>query len=456
MKKKTENQAVEVSVTATEVAPKPKRTRKKSATTAPLRSTDVVISEITTQKSATVGESSKEIAKIINSKSAKKPSSLKRISDSGEVNMTGITEKEREEYVTIGKKLDVHDKMSIANYGAELSEQLNRSTKELMARGSSTKLGDETREIMKDISAKLMTIDLDDIKRPSAFVRFVRSIPLLNKVFFSVKAFISKYENLEKDVEKMQDKLHAAQAIALRDNTELEQRFQDTLSYIDVLEKLIIAAKLKSEEYGKALEVMEADPERFTAIDIHDTRNFKHELDKRIESMLTWHLSFNQSLFRIRDIQDANIAHSNSISQDIDNMMPQLRDQLHQAIVLYNLEQGLKAHEVMIDGFNEILTHNADATHDLKVRVTKMTEEPSIKLETLKHNQEKIKETTADCLRIIDEAAKKRIENEREMAKMRAELDSMMSGVPVGKKVESAAAIEAKYSVNGTSDPGAQ
>jgi uncharacterized protein YaaN involved in tellurite resistance len=171
--------------------------------------------------------------------------------------------------------------------------------------------------------------------------------------------------------------------------------------------------------------------------------------------MLTWHLSFNQSLFRIRDIQDANIAHSNSISQDIDNMMPMLRDQLQQAVYLYNLEQGLKAHEAMIDGFNEILTHNADATHDLKVRVTKMTESPSLKLETLKHNQEKIKETTADCLRIIDEATKERLNNEREMAKMRAELDSMMSGVAIERKTESAAAIEAKYSVSGTPDNGA-
>lgn len=445
-KKKVENPTVEVTVTATKVAEKPKKTRRKSATIT--RSTDVVISEITDKNGSTVGDTSKEVAKILSTKGNAKKSSLKRINDNGEVNMVGISESELAEYQAIGKKLDVHDKMSVSNYGAELSEQLNRSTKELMARGTSTKLGDETREIMKEISSKLMAIDLDDIKRPNAFVRFVRSVPLLNKIFFSVKAFISKYENLEKDVEKMQDKLHAAQAIALRDNTELEQRFQDTLAYIAVLEKLIIAAKLKSEEYGKALEVMESQPDKYSAIDIHDTRNFKHELDKRIESMLTWHLSFNQSLFRIRDIQDANIAHSNSISQDIDNMMPQLRDQLHQAIVLYNLEQGLKAHEVMIDGFNEILTHNADATHDLKVRVTKMTEEPSIKLETLKHNQEKIKETTADCLRIIDEAAKKRIDNEREMAKMRAELDSMLSGVPVVKTVESAEAIEAKYGID--------
>lgn len=449
-KKKVDSPKVEVTVTATEVANKPKRAKKKSSTIkTDLRPTVDVISEIVTPK-VTVEETTKEVARILDTEKKKKVSTLKRISDSGDINMSGITEAEREEYRAIGKKLDVHDKMSISNYGAELSEQLNRSTKELISRGTSAKLGDETQSIMKEISSKLMTIDLDEIKKPNAFVRFVRSVPLLNKLFFSVKAFIEKYENLEKDVERMQDKLHAAQAIALRDNTELEQRFQDTLAYIDVLEKLIVAAKLKSEEYGKALEVMESQPDKYSAIDIHDTRNFKHELDKRIESMLTWHLSFNQSLFRIRDIQDANIAHSNSISQDIDNMMPQLRDQLHQAIVLYNLEQGLKAHEVMIDGFNEILTHNADATHDLKVRVTKMTETPSIKLETLKHNQEKIKETYADCLRIMDDAAKERLNNEREMAKMRVELDSMFSGVKTGKTAESAAAIESKYTV----DPG--
>lgn len=453
-KKKTEKPLVEVSVSTTKVAEKPKRTRKKSATNT--RDVQAVISEIT-EKKGSVAETTTAITKILASKEQKNLSTFRRISDDGIVNMSEFSPKELEEYHAIGKKLDVHDKMSISNYGAELSEQLNRSTKDLMKRGSSTKLGDETQSIMKAISAKLVTIDLDEIKRPNWFVRTIREIPLLNKMFFSVKAFISKCESLEKDVEMMQEKLHAAQAIALRDNTELEQRFQETISYIEVLEKLIVAAKLKSEEYGKALEVMESQSDKYSAIDIHDTRNFKHELDKRVEAMLTWHLSFNQSLFRIRDIQDANIAHSNSISQDIDNMMPMLRDQLQQAVYLYNLEQGLKAHEVMINGFNEILAHNADATHDLKVRVTKMTESPSIKLETLKHNQEKIKETTRDCLRIIDEAAKERLNNEREMAKMRAELDSMMSGVAVDKRVESAASIEAKYSISdGTTDGGPQ
>lgn len=451
-KKKTEEKPIVTVSTTTKVVEKPKKGRKKASVA--VRSTEAVLSEITERKT-TVGDTANAVATILTSKNSKKATSLKRINDNGEVNMSDITQAELAEYQAIGKKLDVHDKMSISNYGSELSAQLNRTTKDLLSRGTQTKLGDETQTIMKQIGAKLVTIDLDEIKKPNWFVRTIREIPILNKMFFSVKAFLAKYEGLEKDVEMMQDKLHAAQAIALRDNTELEKRFQDTLAYIDVLEKLIIAAKIKEEEYGQALEIMEANPDKYSAIDIHDTRNFKHELEKRIENMISWHLSFNHSLFRIRDIQDANIAHSNSISQDIDNMMPMLRDQLQQAICLYNLEQGLKAHEVMVDGFNKILEHNADATHDLKVRVTKMTESPTIKMETLRHNQEKINQTYYDCLKVQEEAAKQRLENEREMAKMRADLESMMSGVPTeGIEAKSAAAIEAEYSL--TPDAGPQ
>jgi len=405
-----------------------------------IRPSDEVIAEISNTGKA-IGT---EIIQVAPIEPICADKALRRIDDNGNLNLKGVSEEEIAEYHAIASKLDMRDKMSISNYGAELSAQLNKSTKELMSLGRTTGVGSETEEIMKSINSKLMNIDLDEIKKPNALVRFVRKIPLLNKVMFSVKKFLDKYDSLEEEVEKMHEKLQAAQAIALRDNTELEKRFQDTVAYVGVLEKLIVAAKIKSEEYGKAIEQMEADPSNYPAITIHDAKTFKHELDKRISSMLTWHLSFNQSLFRIRDIQDANISHSNAISETIDNMMPQLRDQLHQAIVLYNLEQGVKAHEVMINGFNEIIKHNADATHDIKVRVTEMTERTAISLETLKHNQEKIKETYTDVLRIMDEAAKQRMTNEAEMAKMERELDNMLTG----SSNVTPTLVEAKYTEN--------
>lgn len=382
---------------------------------------------------------------VLVSDKPKRSVKLRRVTDNGNVNLARLSESEKKELSVIGSKLNVHDKMSVSNYGSELSAQLNKSTKELMSLSRTTNLGNEVDSIMKEISAKLSDIDLDDIKKPNALVRFVRKMPILNKMFFSVEKFLSKYDTLEKNVEMMQNKLQAAQAIALRDNTELEKRFQDTLNYINVLEKLIVAAKVKSGEIDGLISEMDSHPENYSAIEIHDTKNFKHELDKRISNMLTWHLSFNQSLFRIRDIQDANIAHSNAIAETVDNMMPQLRDQLHQAVVLYNLEQGLKAHDAMIDGFNDILKHNADATHDMKIRVTERTESTAIKMETLRNNQQKIIDTNREVLRIMKEASEKRLENEREMAKMEEELDRMLSGT--SDKTVSAESIEQNYIV---------
>ena len=71
-KKKTETPVVEVSVTTTKVAEKPKRTRKKSATNT--REVAAVISEITEKKS-TVNDTTTAVSKILNSRPlAKVPS----------------------------------------------------------------------------------------------------------------------------------------------------------------------------------------------------------------------------------------------------------------------------------------------------------------------------------------------------------------------------------------------
>ena len=393
-----------------------------------LRDVSEVINELSSTKAVEQGQA--EAQKTVEMIKAGHPqaTSLKRVSQNGAINFKGLSESEKHEIIEIGKRLDVRDKMSIKNFGSELSDNLNKSTKTLLAKSSQSKIGTELEGIMKEVSMKLGEINLDDIKAPSTFMKFLRKMPLVGKFLYDgAKKCLEKYVTLEKEVELMQSKLEAAQVIALRDNNDLELRFQNILSYIQVLEKLILAAAYKSMELGRAIAVMEAQPDQYSPIDIHDAKQYKHELDKHIASMQTWHLSYNQTLFRIRQIQDANIAHSNSIADTVDKMMPQLRDQLHEAVVLYNLEQGLKAHEALIDGFNKVLTHNADAAHDMKIRVTNMTESTTIKLETLRHNQQKLIDTNREVLQIMKTKAKEREQQMLEIAKMERELDKMLT-----------------------------
>ena len=154
-----------------------------------------------------------------------------------------------------------------------------------------------------------------------------------------------------------------------------------------------------------------------------------------------------QSLYRIREIQKANISLSNNVQQTIDNMMPMLRHQLSEAVALYNLKQGVQVVDTVQKGFNDILAHNADMTHDAVVAVREQTENTVVRMETLRHTQERLVATMRDAQKICEEGAAKRREQEKELAKMNIEIENLAVGAE-GKIIESrptAKSIEEKY-----------
>jgi uncharacterized protein YaaN involved in tellurite resistance len=153
-----------------------------------------------------------------------------------------------------------------------------------------------------------------------------------------------------------------------------------------------------------------------------------------------------QSLYRIREIQKANISLSNNVQQTIDNMMPMLRHQLSEAVALYNLQQGVKVVDTIQKGFNDILAHNADMTHDAVIAVRQQTENTVVRMETLRHTQERLIATMRDAQKVCEEGAAKRIEQEKELAKMNAEMEQLITGTNVTIDARpSAKEIESKY-----------
>ena len=425
---------------------------KSTVSTNNVRSNDEILNEM-----SSVTPSTKIDEEIVNGATAMVQASktkngvgmLNRISDDGEINLSALTEAEAKECREIGKRLNVHDVATIQDFGNDLLKVMNDSSKSLMKESRQAKVGDDTKGVINEIMSQLSQIDLDDIKAPNAWQRFIRKVPVLNKLFYSIDRFLANYDNIETQVEKCNDKLEQVQLIALRDNTRLQHDFDETTKYITVLEKLIVAAKMKSQEMETGLELMRADRESHKAIEIQDMENYKHELDKRITKMLGWRLTFTQSLFRIRDIQRANIANSNEVHDTVQSMMPMFRQQIAQATALYNLEQGVKANRAFKEGFNQILAQNASKTHDLAVAVMKETEDPGITMETLRHNQEQLIRTMHDIKEIWDQGEKTRKENEIQIAKMHAELDNLALSMD-GKynpatTTTSAEAIEAKY-----------
>lgn len=369
---------------------------------------------------------------------------LKKIVDTGNIDFSSLSETEKKELVSIGNKLNVHDISTVTNFGSELQKAMNDTSRALLQSSRTSKVGKETEDILKEMMSQIREIDIDEIHAPSKIEQFFRKIPIIKDFFNTVEKFMAKYDSLETTVEKCENNLHAVNIKAKSDNNMLQSQFEDTNEYIKLLEKFIIAGKEKSNELQIAIDTMEAHSGEYTAIQIADIKDFKHDLDLKLTNMLTWRTTFMQSLYRIREIQKANISLSNNVQQTIDNMMPMLRHQLSEAVALYNLQQGVKVVDTIQKGFNDILARNADMTHDAVVAVRQQTENTVVRMETLRHTQERLIATMRDAQKVCEEGAAKRIEQEKELAKMNAEMEQLITGTnvtidarPTAKEIES-------------------
>lgn len=376
-----------------------------------------------------------------------KTKTLATIVDTGQIDLSSLSVDDKHELIAIGNKLNVHDISTVTNFGSELQKAMNDTSKALLSTSRTSKVGSETEAILKEMMSKISEIDISEIKAPNKIEKVLRRIPIINKLFNSVEKFMAKYDSLETTVEKCEDNLHAVNIKAKSDNKMLQSQFDDTNDYISLLEKFIVAGKNKSNELQIVIDEMDAHSDQYTPIQISDMKDFKHDLDLRLTNMLTWRTTFMQSLYRIREIQKANISLSNNVQQTIDNMMPMLRHQLSEAVALYNLKQGVQVVDTIQKGFNDILAHNADMTHDAVVAVREQTENTVVRMETLRHTQERLVATMRDAQKICEEGAAKRREQEKELAKMNIEIENLAVGAE-GKIISSrptAKSIEAKY-----------
>ena len=396
---------------------------------------------------ASVMEAPKDDSSVNRPTPDAKTKTLATIVDTGQIDLSSLSEDDKHELIAIGSKLNVHDISTVTNFGSELQKAMNDTSKALLSTSRTSKVGSETEAILKEMMSKISEIDISEIKAPNKIERVLRRIPIINKLFNSVEKFMAKYDSLETTVEKCEDNLHAVNIKAKSDNKMLQSQFDDTNDYISLLEKFIVAGKNKSNELQVAIDAMEAHSDQYTPIQISDMKDFKHDLDLRLTNMLTWRTTFMQSLYRIREIQKANISLSNNVQQTIDNMMPMLRHQLSEAVALYNLKQGVQVVDTVQKGFNDILAHNADMTHDAVVAVREQTENTVVRMETLRHTQERLIATMRDAQKICEEGAAKRREQEKELAKMNVEIENLASGTE-GKIIGSrptAKSIEEKY-----------
>lgn len=353
---------------------------------------------------------------------------VKRINEDGSVDTSNLTSSELTKYNKINSVLKINDINSIANYGSDLQNAMSKYSGEFLSTVRNQQSG-EIGGLIDNLLGQLDYIDVDDLKAPSKFVRFMRKMPIVKHMVKSVEKVLQKYDTIENNIDTISKKIQATRLTSIRDNNALQIMFNNNVEYCNQIEQLIIAGKIKLEEINSTINEMLQNPNDYEAYQISDAQNYQHSLERRLNDLNTLRYIMRQSLTQIRTVQNNNIAIAERAQTIVNTTVPVWKNQLSIAVALYNQKDSIEAHRKISETTNEILKKNAELLHTNSVEVAKENERSVVELETLKTTTAKLIETIREVKEIHANSTAQRRLAEQEMQKLETELDNKMISI---------------------------
>ena len=408
MAKETKTKIVEAEVTEVK-KPRDKRTTRKS----PVR-TRRALDEISAEAEAELTNGS---------------TSLKRVDESGEINTSNLTPARKAYYKEIASVLNEKEMSTITSYGSDLQRAMSSYSSDFLKQSFDSKAGIESAQLISNLLGELHEVDINDLEAPNAVKRFLRRIPGLKRLVISVEQIKAKYNTIEKNIDGIVKKLEATRQIAIRDNNLLQKQFENNCDYVDQLEDLIVAGKMKSEELGTLIDDMKSRSNEYEEYQISDIEEYKNALDKRLTDLIALRYAFKQSLTQIRIIQRTNIMHANNTESQIAMTIPLWKNQLSLAVALYDQKQAIEIGTKVTDTTNELFRKNAEMMKVQAIEVAKQSQRMVLDVETLRKSTQELVATVEGVQKAQKEGAEKRAAAEAEIAKLEKEMHMKAIGV---------------------------
>ena len=350
------------------------------------------------------------------------------VKEDKDLSLDKVTDKTKSYYAAIAKSLNEHDMTSVIDYGSDLQKAMDSYSSEVLNQQISSKSDTEVGKLVADLRAELMAIDVDDFNTQNAFKRFMRKIPLLNRLVVSIDQLQVKYNSTMKNIDGIVEKIEATKQIALRDNNLLEKQLENNIDYIKQLADLIIAGKMKSKELKEQIRYIEDGVEPGTELQLHDLKDYVATLDKRITDLILLRYAFQQSLIQIRIIQNTNMMDIVNTESQIKMAVPLWKHQLVIAISLFNQQKSIAIKNKFQETTNQIMMKNAEMIKTLAPEVVRQNQRSVIDIETLRKTTSDLLATVEGVQKAQKEGAAKRASAEAEIKRLEAQVATAANG----------------------------
>jgi uncharacterized protein YaaN involved in tellurite resistance len=247
----------------------------------------------------------------------------------------------------------------------------------------------------------------------------------------------ARYSDVSANVEKIAGSLENYQAQLLKDVSMFDKLYDQNRDYFHQLTLYIIAGDKKLAEVRntelKAL--MEQAAQSGDAMDAQKANDLAAQCDrfekKLYDLKLTRQVSM-QMAPQIRLLQNNDSLLVERIQSTLSNTLPLWKSQMVLALGLQHSKEALAAQTAVTDMTNELLRKNAEALKIGTVETAKEAERGIIDMETLVQTNQSLMDTIEEVLQIQSEGHQKRLEAERQLYTMEAELKKKLLTTHMG------------------------
>jgi len=321
------------------------------------------------------------------------------------------------------KKIDLDDSNSIMAFGSDAQEEMSTISESMLEGVRNKDLGNAGAPL-NDMIATIRGFDIDELNPNRKLGFFAR---LFGKAK-PVSLFLSKYDDVRKQINNITDKMEVQKTQLLTDIISLDKLYDANLDYFHNLELYIAAGDKKLLQLDNTeIPVLEKIAAKETENMLHaqavrDLRGVRDDLERRIHDLRLTRQVAMQSLPSIRLVQENDKMLINKVNSTLINTVPLWKNQLAQAVTIFRMSDTAETVKKATDLTNDLLESNADNLRTANAEVRTQMERGVFDIESVRKANTQLIETINDSLMIAEEGKVKRAEAAKELVSMESEL----------------------------------
>ncbi len=331
-------------------------------------------------------------------------------------------------------EVDISNTQSIIKFGSQAQENLTAISDEMLDGVRNKDVGPAGNSLRTMVNT-IRGFDVSEIAPGTKPGFLVRIWGWITGRSSKVADFVTQYEEVRGQIDKVQYELLGHETKLLKDIKFLDKLYDSSLGFYDELALYIAAGEEKLKELdstvipAKITEVENA-PEGagvMVAQELRDLRAARDDLERRVHDLKLTRQVTMQSLPSIRLVQENDKSLVNKINSTLVNTVPLWQTQLAQAVTIQRSRDAAGAVKGATDLTNELLTKNADNLQMANREVREQMERGVFDIEAVKTANARLIQTIEESLAIADEGKKNRADAEAELIKMESELKGTLA-----------------------------